>query len=158
MKNGSDRPAEEIERLVSTYTDTLYRICLTRLRSPADAEDAVQETFMKLLKRQPRFQSPEHEKAWLIRVALNVCTDLVRARQRHAESPLSDLAEAAAQSDAPDVMEAILNLPEAYRTVLTLHYVEGYTTGEIAKIIGKSASAVKMRLQKGRELLRESES
>ena len=155
MKDSSARPADGIEALVDKYSDTLFRICLTRLRSEPDAEDAVQETFLRLVKKRPRFASDAHEKAWLIRVALNVCTDLLRKRTHRAETPLEEIGEVAALSDAPDVTQALLSLPEEERTVLTLHYLEGYTTKEIASGIGKSASTVKMRLQKGRELFRD---
>ncbi len=156
MKETSARPADRIERLVNAYADDLYRICLFRLQSAPDAEDAVQDTFLKLIEKRPVFRSEEHEKAWLIRVALNVCADRFRERARHPQAELTETLAALPEDPAlRDLAEALLTLPEAYRTVLTLHYAEGYTTKEIARAIGKSASAVKMRLQKGRDLLKD---
>lgn len=145
--------AQAVESALRRYGDQLYRLCLVTLRSPGDAEDAVQETLLAYLSRAPVFDGPEHEKAWLLRVAVNKCRDIQRFRLRHPQ-----LDEALLQTQLPDeepraVMQALLSLPERFRLVLTLHYVEGYRVNEIAGMIGRSPSAVKMRLQKGRRLL-----
>ena len=154
MENGSARPVDSAERLVSAYADALYRLCLLRLSSPADAEDAVQETFLRYLNKKPVFESDEHAKAWLLKVALNVCRDVGRARSRHPTVDLSELELAAPEPEDGRILEALMKLPDKYRVVLTLYYAEGYSTAEIAGIVGKTASAVKMRLKKGRELLK----
>ena len=154
MENGTARPAASAERLVSAYADALYRLCLVRLQNAADAEDAVQETFLRYLSKKPVFESAEHEKAWLLKVALNVCRDMGRARSRHPTVDLSELELAAPEPEDGRILDTLLKLPDKYRVVLTLYYAEGYQTEEIAGIVGKTVSAVKMRLKKGRELLK----
>lgn len=154
MEQQSARPADSVEEVLERYGDMLYRVCLVNLKNPADAEDAVQETLIKYLCKAPRFQNGEHQKAWLIRVAVNQCRDFLRRRCRE-ELPLEDAADQAPESEQSPVLEALLTLPEKFRTALTLHYVEGFSVAEIGKITGTGASAVKMRLQKGRRLLEE---
>lgn len=155
MQAPSARPADEVETIVNEYADTLYRICITQLKNTADAEDAVQTVFLKLLQKRPAFESEAHEKAWLIRVTVNVCRDLQRQRKRHPAQALEDTDLPAEIQTDSGVLEALTRVPEKYRIVLTLHYIEGFPVAEIAPIIGKTASAVKMRLQKGRKLLEE---
>ena len=155
MHHSSARPADAIETILDTYGNSLYRLCLVMLRNPSDAEDAVQETILKYLQKAPDFRDAEHEKAWLIRVAANHCRDLLRHRARHPQTALEEVREAAAESANSGILEALMTLPEKYRIVLTLYYVEEYSVGEIAKTIGRTPSAVKMRLQKGRALLKE---
>ncbi len=148
----------DAERLVRSYGDLLYRVCLVQLKNPADAEDAVQDTFLRLLQKAPDFSSAEHERAWLLRVAVNLCRDRQRTRGRHGEISLNEEITEEAASFPPEdsgVLHALAGLPEKYRLALTLHYVEGYTVAEIAKVIGRTPSAVKMRLSKGRALLAE---
>lgn len=146
---------KDIEMVLDQYGDMLYRICLLTLKNESDAEDVVQETMIKYYRKAPVFENCEHEKAWLIRVAANNCRDLLRFRQRH---PLVDMEfQTSIPSDSGDsgILEALMTLPEKYRLVLTLYYVEEYRIGEIAKIIRRTPSAVKMRLQKGRRMLEE---
>jgi len=146
---------EKIESLVHDYGDMLYRLCAVMLGTHADAQDAVQDVLVKFLQKAPDFASPEHEKAWLLTVAANRCRDLQRHRLRHPQTTLDALGELPTM-DAPHagILDALLAVPEKFRIVLTLHYVEGYSVAEIAKIIGRTPSAVKMRLQKGRALLK----
>ncbi len=149
------RDAEDMERLLRDYGDLLWRTALLLLGSEADAEDAMQEPALRWLLKAPAFESPEHEKAWLLRVLTNLCRDMRRFWTRHPQLSLEELQAAAAEPEDSGILEALAALPEKYRLVLLLHYAEGYTTEEIAGIIGRSASAVKMRLQKGRRLLAE---
>lgn len=153
MMNTSVRPTDSIEQIMKTYGNMLYRICLATTGNESDAEDAVQETMLKYIRKTPQFEDSEHEKAWLIRVAVNKCRDIIRYRKRH---PTADMEEAKNLTDFKEesgILDILRALPEKYRTVLELYYVEEYNTSEIAEIIGKTTSAVKMRLQKGRKLL-----
>lgn len=138
--------------LVETYGDMVYQICLVSLKNHADAEDAVQEVFLKHLTHAPDFESREHEKAWLITVALNQCKNMVRNQRLIPTDP-----ELLHPPDEPPgqkaVLEALMQVPEKFRIVLTLHYVYGYKLSEIAKMLGKTTSAIKMRLSKGKKLL-----
>ena len=115
----------------------------------------LQETLIKYLQKAPVFENTEHEKAWLIRVATNQCRDVLRFRNRHPVVDMTEFMEAA--QDMPDtgIMDALMTLPEKFRIVLILYYVEEYSIEDIAKMIGRTSSAVKMRLQKGRKLLKE---
>lgn len=155
MNNTSARSADNMERIMQTYGNMLFRLCLITLGNASDAEDAVQEILIKYLKRAPAFEDAEHEKAWLIRVATNQCRDMLRFRSRHPVINIEEINEFTGEKSDSGIMEALMELPEKFRTVLLLHYVEEYSVQEIARIIGKTASAVKMRLQKGRKLLRE---
>lgn len=138
---------------VEAHGDRLFRLCFVLLGSSADAEDAVQETLLKYLQSAPIFETAEHEKAWLLRVAANHCRDVYRRRTRHPQTSLEELDLAAPGTESRELLDALMTLPEKFRAVLVLHYVEGYRVEEVAKIIGRTPSAVKMRLQKGRRLL-----
>lgn len=155
MNNNATQPAEDIEAMINTYGDQLYRLCVILLKNESDAEDAVQETFIRYFQKAPLFENSEHRRAWLIRVATNCCRDLLRYHVRHPQIDDDFLAKIACDSSDSGILEALTALPEKYRLVLTLYYVEEYSTQTIAKIIGRTPSAVKMRLQKGRKLLKE---
>ena len=155
MKNTSARPADGMETMMQTYGNMLFRLCLITLGNASDAEDAVQETFIKYLQKAPVFQSAEHQKAWLITVATNQCRDVLRFRNRHPVVDVEEIKEFAGEASDSGILDVLMTLPDKFRTVLVLYYVEEYRIEEIARIIGKTSSAVKMRLQKGRRLLRE---
>ena len=146
---------EDISRVVRQYSPMLLRLAATRLPSAADAEDAVQETFVKLLDRRPVFRDAEHEKAWLIRVTLQRAADL-RRRKAREEIPLDDGIEACApeREMETELLSAVRALPEKYGAVIHLYYYEGYSIKEIAKLLGLPAPTVGTRLARGRERLR----
>ena len=153
MEKSLARPAGDVERVVHTYGNMLFRLCLITLGSASDAEDVIQETMITYLRKKPEFKDAEHEKAWLITVATNKCKDLLRFRARHPMIDLEQIQEFTAEDSDSGILEALMTLPEKFRIVLILYYVEEYRIEEIAKVIGKTPSAVKMRLQKGRSLL-----
>lgn len=146
--------SKKIEYLLQQYGNSLFRLCLFMLKNEADAEDILQETFIKYLQKAPDFADAGHEKAWLFRVASNTCLDTLRYQQRHPKEELDVARYMPMEPENPKMLESLLELPEKYRLVLILYYVEGYRVKEIAEIIRKSPSAVKMRLQKGRRLLK----
>lgn len=153
MNNPSVRPAEDVETIIERYGDLLYRLCILMLKNESDAEDVIQETLIKFYRKAPAFENADHEKAWLIRVATNECRDLLRFRVRHPLAEVEQIMVASEDSTDSGILEALASLPEKYKLVLALYYVEGYKVEDIAKIIGRTSSAVKMRLQKGRRLL-----
>ncbi len=155
MENLSIENIESIEQIVNVYGDILYRICFVILKNKSDAEDVVQDTIIKYLEKKPLIKDCSHLKAWMITVAKNKCRDIVRYKQRHLQFNIDELKEIPSQSSDNEILEVLMTLPEKFSFVLMLYYVEEYKIGEIAKIIGKTPSAVKMRLQKGRELLKE---
>lgn len=144
---------EYITRVVEQYSPMLLRLALTRVNCAADAEDVVQEVFLKLLTAQPRFRDGEHERAWLIRATLNRAIDLRRAACAR-DIPLEDAEEAAAP-EPPQLLSAVQALPEKYSTVIHLYYYEGYNIWEIAKLLGLPAPTVGTRLSRGRAKLKE---
>lgn len=149
----SARPAEEIENMVQTYGDMLFRISIVILRNKYDAEDAIQETVLKYIQKAPSFESADHEKAWLIRVVTNQCRDIQRFQLRHPSVCIEDLDICISHPESCGIIEALMSIPQKFKIVLLLYYMEDYSIKEIASIIKKSPSAVKMRLQKGRKLL-----
>lgn len=150
----SPRTAEsEVEYVVDSYSKMLFRLCFSILGNSCDAEDAVSETLIRYLSRAPEFQSEDHRRAWLITVARNICKNMLRSGRRESVS-LEELGELAATERDREVLLAVLELPEKYREVLHLHYIEGYRVKELAGILGLTEFAVKKRLQYGRERLR----
>lgn len=146
---------EEFSLKYDRYGKTLFRLCMAVLGSRQDAEDTVQDTFAQYLKTGPQFRDPEHEKAWFLRVAENRCRD--RRRAAFFRRTIS-LEEAPAEAEAPgetEVLNRIDGLPPRCRSVLYLHYVEGYKVREIAAILRIREGAVKTALFRGRERLRD---
>jgi RNA polymerase sigma-70 factor (ECF subfamily) len=139
MKDASAWPTDAIERILDTYGDTLYRICLILLKNDSDAQDVIQETMIKYCQKAPLFTSGEHEKAWLIKVSTNQCRDLLRFRKQHPLLCDKSLETFPCPSSSDSgILEALSSLPEKYKLTLTLYYVEEYRIEEIAGIIGKT--------------------
>ena len=139
----------------------VYRIAYRYVKNPTDADDVFSEVFLSYFKKDRVFESEEHRKAWLIRVTINRCRDLQRAGAVRAYTPLEDVLHQPDMGDSAHlegrpVLQAILALPEKYRTVLVLHGLEGQPVELIAKELLLTPSAVKMRLKRGREMLRSS--
>ena len=143
----------DLQRMVETYSPMLLRAALTRVSTPADAEDAVQDVFLRVLTHALRFRDREHEKAWLLRSALNRASDL--RRRRRDDAPLDEVQDAAAESpDYGPLLSAVRSLPEAYSAVIHLYYYEGYSIKEIARLLALPVPTVGTRLSRGRERLR----
>ena len=145
----------DAERLVQTYSDLILRLAYTYLKSTHDAEDICQNIFLKLLTGGQTFDSPAHEKAWIIRATANACKDSLRAAHRRNVG-----LEAAAATPAPaapdsDVLDAVMALPRKYREAVYLHYYEGYSIKEIARLLRLPGPTVGTRLARGREKLRQ---
>lgn len=141
---------------VMKYSDTLYKICIVILCNEQDAQDAIQDTFCRYLEKKPKFYDEEHEKAWLIRVATNICRDMIRFRLRHPKISIDELENTLIAPEQKETLKELLELPLKQKTVVYLHYVEGYQVKEIADILGITESAVKTRLLRGRRQIRES--
>jgi len=132
----------------------LYRICLCHLCNEHDADDALQNVFIQYLKKAPVFNEPEHEKAWLIRVTLSICRNMYKFRLKHTHINIDDLYDYYKSENDSSILDSVMRLPQKYKIVVDLFYVEGYQCDEIEKIIGISSAAVRKRLQKARELLK----
>jgi RNA polymerase sigma-70 factor (ECF subfamily) len=140
------------ENTYITYGRKLYHFCLVQLRNASDAEDAVQEVFIKRLYNAPDFSCEDHERNWIYRVAINICRDKLRQKRR-LDLPI-DCAEDMSHEQARPLLGAVMEMPEKLRLAIHLHYYEGYSVKEISKMLCTTESAVKMRLKRGRELLR----
>lgn len=136
---------------VDRYSDTVYRAALHNCCCSADAEDAVQDVFEKLLRHPGTFESEEHLKAWLLRVTINRCHDLARAAHRK-DSALDDTMPAPEPADG-SVLDAVRALPENYRNAIYLHYYEGYTAAEIGRMLGAPSNTVLSWLRRARSQL-----
>lgn len=150
---GQPRSLEGFDAAYDAYGAMVYRLAMVYLGRHADAEDVTQEVFVKLLFKAPGFSDREHEKRWLLRVTVNLCRDQLKGFWRKRAVALE---ESYPVDDPADfgLADAIVRLPEKYKAVIHLHYYEGYAVAEVAEILKLSRSAVKMRLSRGRELLR----
>lgn len=151
------RSEQEMAEAIQRYGDMVRRLCMVHLKNYADTEDIFQTVFLKYALTSVSFDSDEHEKAWLIRVTLNACKDLLKSIFRSRTVSLEELMEQPVQlsADHREVLEAVLSLPARYRDVVYLHYYEEYTAPEIARILGKNVNTVYTRLTRAKGLLRE---
>lgn len=146
----------DFETAYGMYADMLYRLAFSYMKHKEDAEDVVQEVFTKYMCGFHLPISPEHEKAWFVRVTINQCHDALRKRNYRLHSSLEDVTEVPTEADdtMQTLSEALQNLPEKYKDVVVLHYLEGYSVEEVAKLLALSVSATKMRLKRSREFLK----
>ncbi|MCL2286599.1 MAG: RNA polymerase sigma factor [Firmicutes bacterium] len=155
MANPLLRTDKEIAELYERHNDMVYRICFAYMKNIADTEDAVQDTFCKLITSGVFFESDEHEKAWLIRVASNLCKNKLRHWWRKREN-LEDYGTLQAQKpDIDETFSVVMGLPDKYKTVVYLYYYEGYDSVEIAKILQKPQSTIRFYLSNARKMLRD---
>ena len=147
----------DIEAVYDMYADMLYRLSLSYLQNSEDARDAVQDVFIKYATASDIFKDDEHKKAWLIRVTVNCCNDMLRRRKLRNYVPLDEISETVAMDEesSSDIMNCLKLIPPKNRAAVILHYLEGYSVEETAKVLKISVSAVKMRLKRGREALYE---
>lgn len=142
------------------YRSLLYRVAFSHMNNHSDAEDAVQETYVRLFKKRPEFDSSEHEKAWLIRTLINVCHDIQKNVWNRQTVGMNQLSREDAKTfvlpyDIEDEMlHLVLALDKKYRIPIYLFYYEGYAIREIAEFLDMSENTVKTHLKRGRELLK----
>ncbi len=154
MKNRNS----DLESVIDRYSDMLYKICFLILKNEQDTKDVLQETFLIYYTKQPKLESEEHKKAWLIKVSQNKCKEFLRFHKRHAAIPLEDMEETLVITDGmnandKEILSIIWDLDYKLKSVVILHYIEGYTVNEVASLLKTSPSAVKKRLQRAREKL-----
>lgn len=144
---------QQLEDAYDAYGAAVYRLAVSFLGRYADAEDVTQETFCRLLYRAPAFADEDHRKRWLLQVAANLCRNQLRGFWRKQVTQLEDTVPAIAPEEL-EVLNAVMALPEKYKLPIHLYYYEGYSVAEAAEILKLGQSAVKMRLKRGRELLK----
>ena len=144
------------EDAVRAFSDTVYRVSLNILKNPEDSKDVMQNVFLRYFKHQHSFESEEHVKAWLIRVAVNESKRYLKISNRNESLSLEEAANTlfAENREEGDVFSAVMSLDEKYRTVILLYYYEGYDVKEIAHILKRNQATVRTQLSRARELLK----
>lgn len=149
------RTGKEITEIYNRQVNTVYRICFSFMKNTADTEDMVQETFLRLLSAGVGFVSEEHEKAWLIVTASNLCKDALKKWWRRTEDiddPALGLQQPPFEIDS--VLDAIMKLPADQKCAVYMYYYEGYSTAEIAGYLGCPQATVRSRLSRARKTLK----
>lgn len=147
----------ETEILMEKYKDHLFAVAFNICKNAADADDVVQDTFLQYHITDKQFENEQHIRAWLIRVAINKAKNINMAFWRLSKIPLEDYMETLTfeTPEAENLFEEVMKLPEKYRIVIHLFYYEDYSIREIAQIINATESNVKVRLTRGRRLLKQ---
>lgn len=146
---------DDAARLLDTYGNAILRLAYSYLHNTSDAEDILQDTLIQFLRNKPRFESREHEKAWLLRVAANLSKSKIRYNKIRMADELDEQLAAEQREDLSFVWEAVKALPEKYREVVHLFYEEDYSTAQIACVLGRNESTVRSDLRRGRMKLKE---
>lgn len=150
------RTNDTAARIVKKHAETVYRVAFARTGSRADAEDIMQEVFLRFIRRAPVFESAEHEKAWFIRAAINCSNTLLGSAWRRRTVPYCDSTGGACHAEsAGRATEAVAKLPENMRIVVHLFYYEDLPVAKIAEITGKTQVSVKTTLSRARKKLKE---
>ena len=147
---------EQAERLANTYADAILRLSYTYLKNTHDAQDICQTVFVKLLTEPRAFESPEHERAYILRMAANACKDLLKSFFRSRAVPLEnwDGTTPGPGTEQREVLDAVLALPPKYKDVVYLHYYEGYSAAEIGRILQKNVNSVYTLMNRARQMLK----
>lgn len=143
------------EKLLDAYGNQILRLAYSYLHNMSDAEDILQDTLIQFLQTAPELESEQHEKAWLLRVAANLSKNRIAYNRVRDADELSDELVAEKREDLSFVWEAVKQLPEKYREVIHLFYYEGYSTAQIADILGQKESTVRSQLDRGRKQLKD---
>lgn len=139
--------------IADKYIDMVYRLALSRTKSREHAEDVSQDVFVKLLQNKKKFDNEEHLKAWLLRVTINLTKDLFSSHWYRTTDELDENITYETRENS-GVYDAVMELPQKYRTVIYLHYYEGYRVEEIALITRASVGTVKSQLHRARQMLK----
>ena len=155
----SSSPEQRAGELLDAYGNNILRLAYSYVHNMADAEDVLQETLIRYLTTAPELEGPDHEKAWLLRVAANLAKNRLRDAAAHEADELNEelMEDELAAEEAEDlsyVWEAVRKLPESQREVIHLYYEEGYSTHEVAEIVGRPDATVRSDLHRAREALR----
>ena len=147
----------EVIHAVEEYADMVRRVCFYHLKNYSDTEDVFQNVFLKYMQYEEPFGNSEHEKAWLLRVAINACKDYLKNFFRRNTISLDTMNEIETEvpEDHRDVLEAVLSLPVKYKDAIYLYYYEGYPATDIGKILGKKENTVYSLLSRGRGILKD---
>ena len=142
---------EYIEKAVKTYSKSMLNAAYSLLGSVPDAEDAVQEAFLKYIQKAPKFKDSDHEKAWLLRVTINISKNMLKSSSRKTLPIYEDIPT---NQNNNEVLQCVMSLEEKYRTIIHLYYYEDYSIKEIASILSLPRATVGTRLSRGRNILK----
>lgn len=145
---------DEIVKKYNRYKTLIYQLAISYTGNVSDGEDIIQESLIRLCYHAPKFESEEDEKRWMVRVTINLCKNYRKSFWNRNKVSMDELEHLFTRKEEVSIMSEIIQLPEKYKTVLLLHYISGYKIKEISVLIGISESAVKMRLQRGKEQLK----
>jgi RNA polymerase sigma-70 factor (ECF subfamily) len=148
------RTNDSITQAVTKYADMLVRVCFTYMKNIHDAEEIAQEAFIRLIEKQPSFQSDEHQKAWLLRVAINLCKNRLKSPWLRRTQTLEGSDLPSFTPEESEVLSAVQQLPLRYRSVIHLYYYEGYKVSEISTLLGNKESTIASWLHRGRGILK----
>jgi RNA polymerase sigma-70 factor (ECF subfamily) len=146
---------EQAGRLMTDYGNSVLRLAYSYLFNMSDAEDVLQDTLIQFIRKQPEFESVEHEKAWFLRVAINICKNKITYNKIRKTDELSETLAAAEAEDLAFVWDAVKQLPSKYSEVVHLYYHEGYSTAQIASLLSKNEATVRSLLQRARIKLKD---
>lgn len=154
-RNFNEADNNNAKNLIDKYGDHILRLAYSYLHNISDSEDILQETLIKYLVKDPTFQSDDHEKAWLFRVAINLSKNRLIYNKIRRTDVLSDTLACDSEDELKTIWEAVKKLPNKYREIIHLFYYVGYSTVEIADILDKKESTVRSLLRRGRMILKE---
>ena len=145
----------EFETAVGRYGDTVFRLAYSYLKNRADGEYVMQDTLLKLYLARMPFQSPEHERHWVVRVAVNECKKLLRSPWRRRTGPLEEAGEPVFDTpEQSELFRQVMALPPKYRAAVYLYYYEGCSVQETAAAMGANPSTVQTWLMRARGKLK----
>jgi len=145
---------KNLKQIIEKYSDMVYRIALTRSGTIENAEDIFQEVFIKFSEKKPNFNNEEHEKAWFIRVTINLSKNINKSAWNRRVITL-DESITFENKEETNVFSVVSELPQNYKTVIYLSYYEGYKVKEIAEIMNKREGTIKTWLYRAREILKQ---
>ncbi|WP_024291729.1 RNA polymerase sigma factor [Lacrimispora indolis] len=147
--------SQQAGRIMTDYGNNVLRLAYSYLHNMSDAEDVLQDTLIQFIKKQPRFETVNHEKAWVLRVAINISKNKITYNKIRKTDELSDTLAANETEDLSFVWDAVKLLPSKYREVVHLFYYEGYSTAQIASLLSKKEATVRSLLLRARIKLKE---
>ena len=154
MPDSLQRTGRAIQDVFQEHSQSVYRIAYSYMKNPHDSEDVVQETFLRLIDSRIIFSEPRQERAWLLVTASNICKDMLKSKSRQVVNLDEQTDLAAPEPESNEILAAILKLPDKYKSVIFLYHYEGYSIGEIAKLLHLPPNTVKTRLSRARRALK----
>lgn len=151
----SDVDNDRIAAAIHRYSDMVYRICFIYLGNRPEADDVFQEVFLKLFQKKTSFASEDHEKAWLIRVTINQCKDVLKGYWWKRIDLMENIELPEHNSDERDVLMLVLSLPQKYKDIIYLYYYQEYTVPQIGQLLKRSDNTIYSQLHRARELMRQ---